>query len=249
MKILRAIYRLDYARNYEMINKPGTVGRLIQETKGIDYFDFFGEDRNARRILVRRLVESEGRFRSFSAEPVAIVCEIEAKDGVEIGELDRDPDFTGLCAIASALSKEFGINLFERVGLRLFLFGSHGKSLPRLKTSFQSLADANLVAQVAQTLGPISDLGYSFDGTSESKVGYHFRMGPFLGADEIQKYFSNINNLIKDSINYDTVIDLDLFETKLAYTAASTLKWTRPHLDTASDIAKRVAEMLKREPK
>lgn len=249
MRVFRAIYRLDFARNYDMINKPGTVARLLHESLAPDASDFVGEDRSARRIMLRRLLKDEIRCRVLTVEPVAIVCEIERAKGIEVRDLTEDPDFRALCAAASSVLKEFEIRQFERAGLRLFLFGSNAESVESSVTAFKALMSPKLASSVESVLGPSNDVGFAFDGMADSKVSYHFRAGPFVGSQEYAKYFSNINELLPNELGCDTVIDLDLFESKFAYTAASAHKWCEPQLAVAAELSKNIAHLIHKDAK
>jgi hypothetical protein len=123
MRILRAIYHLDFARNYSMINRPGDVARTIDSVPPPGFFDLHGEDRASRRILAKKFIREERRFRSVTAEPNAIVINMEVANGIAIEALSDEKDFVTLCSLASALMKDFDIRRFERAGLRLFIYG------------------------------------------------------------------------------------------------------------------------------
>lgn len=247
MRILRAIYRLDFPRNYEMINQPGTVARLIQEGAPKEFFDFYGEDRAARKIIAKRLVKDEARFRALTVEPATIVCDIERIKGIPIEALVDDPDFAGLCTVISSVLKRFEIVNLDRAGLRLFVFGSNGRNRDAVLRACKSFVSNTLLANVRETLGEAGDIGIAIDGASDAKVSYHLRVGPFLGPSEFPKYFSSINDLLPPDLTADTVIDLDLFENKFAFTAAGAVKWCMPQVTSASKISQALSEMIARE--
>jgi hypothetical protein len=245
MRAFHVIFRLDFQRNFKMLNEPGTVAKLIGDTAPKDFFDFFGEDRANRRILVKHL--SGSRYRALTVEPTAIVCDLETRDGVLPEALSDDGDFVPLCSVASALLKEFSITKLERAGLRLLMFGTNAKSVESAVRACRGLVASDARAAFEELLGQAADVGIAADGVSDAKVSYHLRFGPFVGADEYAKYFSNINELLPKKPQVDSVIDLDLFELKFNYTTSSVIKWCVPKLDTAAAVAKRVAEVISKE--
>jgi hypothetical protein len=247
MRALRTIFRLDFLRNYEMINQPGTVARLINEAAPAEYFDFFGEDRAARRILVKRQIKEALRFRSLTVEPTAIVCDLEVGDGLPIQAFADDNDFVTMTSIISSLLKKFEITRIERAGLRLFMFGANAGGTKNAVRAFRSLVSTTVLGPVEAQLGKIIDLGISADGVADTKVAYRLRSGPFIGAEEYIKYFSNINDLLPKETADDTVIDLDLYENKFSYTAAGVIKWCVPQFAAASGLADRIAEIVAKE--
>lgn len=247
MRAFRVIFRLDFLRNYEMINQPGTVARLINDGAQTEFFDFFGEDRAARRIQVKRLLKDPLRFRSLTVEPTAIVCDLEIGDGIAVQAVADDDDFATLCVITSNLLKKFDITKFERAGLRLFMFGANAGGAKGAVRVFRSLVSPTMLSPVEELLGRISDIGIAAEGMGDTKVAYRFKAGPFLGVEEYIKYFSNINDLLTKEPVIDTVIDLDVYENKFSYTASSVVRWCVPQFAAASRLADRIAGMVAKE--
>jgi hypothetical protein len=244
MRVFRAIYRLDFLRNYEMMNQPGTVARLVEALGAGGFFDAYGEERAARRLLAKCLVKAEARSRAVSVEPTAIVCDLERSDGIAIDALTEDGDFARLCTLATNLLTEFRISRLERAGLRLFLFGSNGENRKAVVRACRSLLVSSLRDEAESALGVAADVGVAMDGISDTNISYHFKIGPFVGSEEIGKYFSSINELLGDSFKPDTVIDLDLFENKFTLTALKAINWSRPQVTLAAKLASKMAQLI-----
>lgn len=247
MRALRVIYRIDFPRNYDMMNRPGAVARILNESFPPEFFDKHGEDRNARKVIGKRLLRDQARYRSLTAEPTAIVCDIERAAGIELRSLAEDEDFRTICGGITDFLKEFGIKKFERAGFRLFLFGSVLGDRQRSLRAFRSLVKSDMVKGVESIVGNATDLGIAIDGISASKVSYHLRCGPFVGTEEYGKYFSAISDLLPKDLEADFVTDLDFFENKFAYTASSAVKWCVPQIETAGQLVQLMAKTLAEE--
>jgi hypothetical protein len=248
MRILRVIYRLDYSRSYEMLNRPGSVAKIIDSEVPSGYYDVQGEDRASRRIQARRLLRDGRRYRSVSVEPTAVVLDMEVAHGIPPDALADDKDFVTQCTLISALLKEFKITRFERAGLRFFIFGSNaGGRSQSVLGALKSNVTAALAATVETTLGSMGDIGIAFSNAADAKVGYNLRAGPFIGKSEIVKYFTNINDLLTEDDLGDTVIDLDIFELKFDYGVSSAIKWCLPQITMAAQSAAKITSLIKDE--
>ena len=163
MRALRAILRLDYERNYEMINRPGTVAKLLSDETPAGFFDFFGEDRGARRLIAKRVITEKARYRALTVEPTAIVLDLESVAGWPIQAIEDSEDFLTLCAVANALLKEFKITKFERAGLRLFLFGQAAPTLDKVVLACRGLVNTAVISAMQTHTGKVKDVGIAME--------------------------------------------------------------------------------------
>ncbi len=249
MRVYHAIYRLDFLRNYAMMDHPGSVAKLVETGGSPDFFDMYGEDRNARRLMAKRLLKEEKRFRTITVEPTAIVCEFERADGVAIDTLTEDRDFVRLCSIANSVLTEFNILKLERAGLRLFLLGKNCESAKDAVRACRALLKPAVIGEAEEILGAITDVGFGIDGASDANISYHLKFGPYIGLQESGKYFGSINELLSTDFTADTVMDLDLYENKFAFTTFKVLEWCIPHLSLAGKVATTVAKAIVQEAK
>jgi hypothetical protein len=242
MRAHRLVYRADFPRNYELMNQPGTVARMLVENFPKDFFDAYGEERNTRRSIAKKLSREKGTYKAITVEPTAVVCEIESVGGTEMQRI-AEGEFKTLSATIGDIFKTFKIFNLERSGLRLYIFGQapNGSSLQRVL----KLINPALIKSTESCLGGITDAGLALDGTSEEKVSYHLKFGPYLGAQEHPKYFAAVNDIFSKSLDANFVIDLDMFESKFADTTGRPMKWCGHQLNVARRAVDFVVDSLK----
>jgi len=246
-RVMRIIFRLDFPRNYEMMDKPGEVARIYEENLPEKFFETVFEENGARRLTGRTLLREQKRFRSMSVEPTAIVCDLECVEGIPTEDLDEERDFVAMCTAVNQLLKKFEIRRIERAGLRLFMFGEYAGGVKHSVARFRSLISPPLIRAVEAATGDVTDVGFGADTKSKSGTQYKLKTGPLIGAEEYPKYFSNVLDLLPKEPRVDTVTDIDIFETKFAFMASNIVKWCSPNFLAAANIANQIKQLIGKE--
>jgi hypothetical protein len=242
--VFRLIYRLDFPRNYEIINLPGEIVRILVEEPEKDFFSEVGDDRIARKVLGRTIPEDGKVLKAMSVEPTAIVLEYESADGVPISRLEDIPDFKAMLALLEITLNRFKITNINRAGLRLFVFDNVTEKFDRTLQFFKAQVSAGLLDACESSLGQAMDVGFVFEGKAESGLSYNFRTGPFRGASEVRRYLSHVHpRFAKDSAR-DVVFDVDVYEQNFSY-GRSNAKWWRPAAETARKVTQRVGDLIR----
>src|SRR5690606_36163154 len=104
-RLLRYIFRLDYEVNYDLINRPGDVLRVVQE--GSDSFwDRVGETRNSRNVSMAKSTRIGDNVTNYhcSIEPQSFNGSLEALPALPCSDtLNIEAHYLNLCSRISRL--------------------------------------------------------------------------------------------------------------------------------------------------
>lgn len=247
MRVYRQIFRLDFQHpNFEIINSPGTVMRILSEM-GEKYWPEYQDDSANRKIVTTNKDKDKGIFRQMTVEPAALTYLFESTEGISFDSLDTNETLATLFKGVHALRETFKINEIERAGIRFIALSSIKDGNPSLEPFFGELIDSQLVRSITSNVGGIKDFGLSFDGEASDKLSYHCHLGPYA-ANEAKKYFTSgtANKMEKDGVSANLIVDLDLFETKFAMTV-NAAKWSKtPSLKAKKLVAEIEAYLSER---
>lgn len=246
MAIHKFIYRLDYKTNYEIMNRPGDVARLIVESRK-DFFEEIGET-NQWRQVVGKWAKSKRLHREITVDPRSFIYGVETVDGVPAADLDDFESFADGVAVLDALRGAFGIQEFTRAGIRLWFFEESPLAFEKARDHVLARMDSKLLDGVRQSLGDIGDLGIRLDGVSAAKVKYHFQAGPFQGKAEVGRYLNKVAAEFPADTRTNFVFDIDQFEENFTYGAATVRKWVGPLVASAASSVKSYLSMLRPAP-
>lgn len=234
MPVCRVVFSLDFNINYEIINAPGKVMELLNESVD-NFWSTLGENPTGRRITAINESEEQRWGRNFSVRPNRIGASFEKHEGISIKNIANDDVFHKLVKITNKVREQFHIKNLQRCGLRLFYFAKLGSKKDEVKQAFQKMLDKPLVDGILPCLGEIQDIGIVVDGVHEDKIKYHFRCGPyFKGEADKKKYLQYFGDKFDQTENFDMVCDIDLYEHSFSLTEmVSFAKWCNPLLNKA----------------
>jgi hypothetical protein len=235
MPVCRLIFQINYKGNFDIIEKPGQVMRVLNDTD-TGFWHNLGENVNIRTVNGNSKIEEEKHFRELSVSPNTIRSAIEHHQGIEINDLPTHDTIRKIIKITNALRKEFNIDELVRFGIRFFYFANLGLGQERIASIFNKLFDAPIVDAISNKLGSIDDSGIAFDGTHEDQVKYHFKCGPYF-SKEASKYLKQFVSSFEKETEYDMVFDIDLYENNFNLNKdVSIIKWIEPALIKMNDI-------------
>jgi hypothetical protein len=234
MSVCRLIFRLDFDVNYDIIDHPGGVMKLIDQA-GDSYWSEMTENQR-RRGLAGKYISDDGEMANeFIVEPKAIIASFELVDGVDLKKIVDEKSFLLLAKLTDSMCEKFHINEIRRSGIRVFHFDNLQRDRKPLSVS-KTFFDDDLTGGVESVLGEIQDCGVSFDGASEEGVKYHCRIGPLKEDEDYAKYFENIGPKFGELSNWDFVVDIDLYEQDIAISKTPMRKWFRPQIEKATKL-------------
>lgn len=245
MPVHRVILRVDFPVNYDIIDQPGTVLRVINEDRP-KFWSKLSENQQQRLVSATFAEKAEGIARSLSVAPNYIVASIEETNGMATRRLEGHDAFSEIQRVLSELREKFKIDAFERAGLRLYYFSSLVASSERVRDAFASILGDVCMGPLRSTLGGATDVGLSFDGSHADKIYYHNRIGPHF-PDDAKRYFEEVGDEFDPEKRYDFICDLDCYETKFELPKTKLIKWWLPISERADQYISTVEALLTRQ--
>ncbi len=234
MPVCRLIFRLDFELNFQIVDHPGEVMRMITQLPD-EILSELRESSGRRGIAGWYKSDDGDLVRQFAVEPRSVVASIESLEGIEINRLISNEGFETLTKMADSVCEMFKVETIQRSGLRLFYFSKlHNED--RVVKAFGSVLPEGLTDGVNEVLGPIQDYGINFDGGSAQGFKYHIRSGPLRKEENKSQYFEHINELFQDSSDFDFACDIDFYEHDFAPSKIPIRRWHRPMIKKANDL-------------
>ena len=241
MSIHRLIVRLDFKPNFDIIDRPGSIMRLVEDSAGQDYWRELRENRDQRQVIA--IMRRDGKSANFTVEPSSVNFGYEAIEGLDFRRLADNDDISFLIKLMQDICAHFSVIAIERVGIRFFYFNKVLPSLDDVKRGFNQLYDRSLLDSTREHVGDIKDYLISFDGASDDKVEYHFKMGPYHQS-EASKYLKELASEFMKNEEPNFICDLDLYENSISIPKVSFVKWLRPFIDKANKLLVNVESII-----
>jgi hypothetical protein len=236
MAICSLIFRLDYKQNFEILNQPGTIMRIISNEGGKKFWNEFQDSPQNRHIAATYLDDKKpSLFRQITVDPTTITFSIEFAPGIKLEKIGDNESFTGLSKIVKSLCNNFNIDEILRCGIRIIYFNSIGNNNPNLKTYSNKFFDDKLLGVIEKSIGHPEDYGFSFDGTSNDNIKYRLRFGPYT-KDEAKKYLEHVHENMANNCEFNFICDLDLYELKFSLAQRRPIAWSKPLLEKAQKL-------------
>ena len=243
MPVCRLIFRLDFDLNYDIVEHPGEVMRLIDQLSD-DNCEM--KESQQRRGVEGSYVSDDGRVVSeFTVEPRNIVASYELADGFDLDKLAVDEGFLLLTKLSNAVCEKFHINDIKRSGIRIFYFGkvqNEGGAF----TAYRSFINSDLIGGIENSIGDIDDYGINVNGVSEEQIKYSCRTGPLKRDEDYTRYFQRMASKISESSSWDFIIDVDLYEQNIAISKIPMHKWFRPKIEKATNLINHIESEIEK---
>ncbi|MDX5333500.1 MAG: hypothetical protein LPK58_05585 [Gammaproteobacteria bacterium] len=229
MSIHRVIFRFDFKANFEIVDRPGEIMRILDDVSD-GFWDELREASQNRRIMaVYKKAERERVARFIAVEPTAIYGVMESMAGWPLEDLEanRVESFRVLLRLVTKLFERFQITDLSRAGLRLIHLGTPLDRIERLRSVFRQKVATEVSSHIEKNLGEIADFGFGFEGMNEDKIHYRVSFGPYLDQ-ESQKWFQEFGADFTAEGDPNLIFDLDLFEHDISLPSGSAARWMRP---------------------
>jgi hypothetical protein len=248
MPIHKLILRLDYKVNFALLDSPGTILRILNETQKPLWSSY--ADRRERRQVVAIFQDSDTKpshFRHIAVDPTSTALLFESTVGIPLQRLLADETIAQTIARIDALCQHFGLIDLARLGFRIYYFTNlRAGAEPSVLDAFGSAIDSDLVRAIDSSVGRPSDYGLCVDGRADDKIEYHLRFGPYL-AGEQGRYFEIIDSdQFVTQTSPDFVCDLDLYDTGFSLSSISLLKWLGPLVGKQEELLGRLEAIIAR---
>ena len=239
MPICRFIFRLDFKVNFDIIDSPGKILRLLSDLKkgNEPLFLDLSEDGQKRLITGRYISREKKKSYNFTVEPISIHGGMEAVEGVDIEKLEDNDILINLVKTTNKLRKEYHIADLVRCGFRMIFFDNIGDSVENVTLAIKKMLNNNFIQEFTSNIGNIEDIAIALDGTHEDAIKFHFRCGPYH-KDEAQKkqYLSLFASTIDKDQEFNFIADLDFYEENFSLAeAVSFQKWLQPVISKANN--------------
>jgi hypothetical protein len=230
-KIIKLIWRLDYPVSYAYIDGRGRALKAISETVA-DFWDKSGDGALHMSFAARHTTEDT--LRTLSLDPTCLNGTFEWRCGTELSSVLRSEQFRAVDRIARELLKTAEIRKVVRAGVRFFCLERYADGRGNAYDRTLSLLHEPLRTNAGATLGPITDLAITLEGTAEDKVSYRAVHGPYerKNVDLVleAKPTEDQYKLLEVS---DLFFDIDLFENNFSFEEHSLFRWTSTKLEKA----------------
>lgn len=209
MAVRRIIFRLDFRPNFDIVDAPGTVMRLLDPDQ--DGFWDALHDAQAKRLIVADWISPDGtEFRKVSVEPVALTFSIERSTGFEMDRIEHDATFSKVLNRVQNIYEKFKLSKLQRAGIRFYYMPSAFAGAESLEL-FRKQISGDFTGGLEKQFGDVRDVGISYEGGHEDGVSYNFRAGPYFPR-ESKKYVEKIGEKL-ESETIASIFDIDLYET------------------------------------
>lgn len=256
MSVHKIIFRLDFEPNFQIMDSPGEILRLLYESGGGKDWPELGETKEKRAVTGKCFMKEKGWNAAISIEPVAISGHVESIPGLPLDKLEDTAPVSRFFKTANRIRKKFIINQFKRTGFRIFLFETEketGLTRDTCQQAFRGLYHKELLSALQNQLGDFEDAGMAFDGIHEDAIQYHFKWGPYRNG-ELRQYLQQFDSIYKhcssDPFPHDEdmilTLDIDFFETDHSISESMNLtKWCGPMIERTLKLRKELFEILK----
>ena len=244
MPVCRFIFRIDYPTNFDIIDSPGEIMRTLHDAKK-DLWQQMGEAAATHQISATYLSTDKKIYRQLNVEPNSIVIELESADGIPLRSFEEHIEVSTLFELVSTITGEYDIDTVARLGFRIFYFNKLADAHANIMAAYKELSGPRLGAVIEGSLGANNDIGLTFTGKGEDRVGYSFSSGPFR-PEETPKFLGHIDHeVFKQSSDFNFICDLDLFDTKFSLAKTSPLKWCRSLFDKQERVINGIEQLIR----
>ncbi len=238
-KLVRMIFRFDFEKTcYRYLNEPGTALRIL--SSGEDgFWQNFGENPRLHG-LSGNYSEDDVIYREIYIDPTNVNGTIEFLDGNEtIDDVLKDPVLSKIDAITSELFREFEIDGIKRGGARFYVVSKNASPAGDTLNTFARNYQENLLDLIESHLGKVTDASIVVEGCGEDEIFYRAQFGPLTIPDHGRHLFIKGKAGDADMFlnqGYDSLFDVDLFETEFSFKGFTFLRWLKTKLIKARKL-------------
>lgn len=233
MSVNRIIYRLDFNLNYDIVEQPGQIMKLLDRIADDDYVL---KENMQRRGVASVFTSTDGKvITELTVEPQTIVVSYENAEGIDLDKILIDETFLSLTKLTGKVCEKYHINDINRSGFRIFYFGSIQNNEAAFN-AYRSFYDTDLIDVFENFLGDIQDYAVHFNGASTEGIKYHCKTGPLKKDENYNAYFQNMSPDVLPSDNWGFIVDIDLYEENIAISNIPIHKWFRPKIEKATEL-------------
>ena len=231
--VVSFIFRLDFDRNYKLMDAPGTCFQVIKAaSKG--YWDDITENPNRQFIAVRRRLDRPSRqVANFTVEATSISGQLENEEGFEFAEADSSEYLNTIDRTVSELMTIFEIKNINRVGIRIQIVdGEQSKDFEQSVKTCSTYGEYFVPAELADRI-KIYDVSLTSIGELDHGIKFRITTGP-AEAKDVVRFFANIpmtEDDIAARVPHITAADIDLFEENINFTGTSLKRWFKARKD------------------
>lgn len=236
MPVHRIILRLDFSTNFDIVDKPGVVMRMMKSVPD-ELLTEIRETTAKRQIIGHH--KSDHDSLTIVVEPTSINFTSESLEGFDLQQLENSVEFSRITRLVQEYYETFHIAEILRIGFRFFAFDSLSESKEERNSRLIRNINGPLISCITETLGNITDCGFAFDGNSKDGILFHLRFGPFSGV-ETKNHLIDFSNEFDPNEKYDSILDLDLYEMNVSTPKVAFKKYLKPFLEKASTVIKSI---------
>jgi len=236
-KVVKLIFRVDYRVNYEFLDRPGRILKVLNENIP-GYWSEVGEARDTRSISGRWRHPTNSAYRQISVEPKAIWGLFEDFEGLDLADVPNSTFFTNASETLVDIFKMLGISDLLRSGLRMSCIEDFGGRFEHPSKNFLTFLDKEDVQNFESKIGAIEDVSFTFVGHTQDKIGYRVTFGP--GADsDLGSIFEHaeVPTVSEEPTRpHHLTADMDFFETNFSFAGLNLKKWANTKWPLANDL-------------
>jgi hypothetical protein len=179
----------------------------------------------------------EETLRTLSLERTSMNGTLEWRGGTDLGRVLSSEQFRGLDDVTKELLKVCEIRNVARAGVRIFCLERYADGRKNAFNRTLALIDDGLRTKTGASLGPISDIGITFEGTTTDKVDYRVIHGPYARKNvELLLEKKPTEDQYKMLSDFDLFFDIDLFEGNFSFAEHTLFRWTETKIAKALDF-------------
>jgi len=247
LRILKLIYRFDFEPSFEMIDQPGSVMRVLSDTRA-GYWADIGDNRGTRLILGEHRGQDQAYYASIRFEPTTLSGHFEHGEGLafdspQIGEFLDAVGFS-----SQQVFDKFRIRDFARAGARFQAISGTTNSPLDPSEAMRALIPSSGVKSSSRFVRETKDFNITIEGTMESEISFKITTGPgalsdydrFLGGGRTKPAPPT------PPTRHELAADIDLFERSIHIPSGRIQRWIAGKYDIAEQLLPDLRAMILR---
>jgi hypothetical protein len=232
---IKLVWRLDYGVSFAYLDSRGAALNALSNTVE-KFWQVVGDGPTNMGFAAR--ADRDGKFRTFSLEPTNMSGAIEWPSGIDLDRVLQDESFRGVDRIVRELLRICEVKSLSRAGIRVTCVGQFADGRRAAHQRFLGLIDKEFREKSEASIGPIRDIGFTFEGESLDHVSYRAIFGPYDKKNAQQtlvekKPTPEQYELLDKS---DVFLDIDLFETNFSFAEHSLYRWANTKVAKAVEF-------------
>lgn len=234
---MNLIWRLDYSLSYHLLDKFGTVRRIVAETVP-NYWTSIIDGNILYSCIANYQNIEDGISRQMSVEPQSLNGLLRWRSGTDLTRVLQTEDFRRLNRIVETIIKAIDVREMRRLGVRFQGMGNFADGRRNALQRFSHIIAGNVFTGIENMVGgSIDDMAVVLTGKTKDEISYRIQCGPSSANDLITLFQQPGNEKELEFLRLnDFTFDIDLFEFNTSFVEHNLFRWATTKLEKAVEV-------------